>query len=108
MGPPSIGESVTHNELRNCFAMIVAAWPHFKPFPETFSLGERLLAPMDARAVAAAIEQFSLEGREFAPPLGLVAKRAHELTAQVHGEHVPDVHEALSEVYDRISRVGFY
>lgn len=99
---------MTDTELQNCFAMIVAAWPHFKPLPETFTLGERLLAPMDAQAVAAAIEQFSLEGREFAPPLGLVAKRAHELLEHVNGRQVPDAHQAMTEVYDRISRVGIY
>lgn len=99
---------MSRDELRQCFAMIVAAWPHFKPLPETFKLGERLLAPMDGRAVAAAIEQFSLEGREFAPPLGLVARRAHELCAEANGTKVPDAHQAMTEVYDRISRVGFY
>lgn len=99
---------MSRDELRQCFAMIVAAWPHFKPLPETFKLGERLLAPMDARAVAAAIEQFSLEGREFAPPLGLVARRAHELCSEVNGTKVPDAHHAMTEVYDRISRVGIY
>jgi hypothetical protein len=99
---------VTSDQLRQCFAMIVAAWPHYKPLPETFTLGKRLLEPMDARAVAAAIEQFSLEGREFAPPLGLVAKRAHEILARLEHSHVPDAQEAITEVYDRIARVGSY
>lgn len=99
---------MTTEEMHLCFAMVTAAWPHYKPIPETFSLGQRLLGPLDARAVAAAIEQFSLEGREFAPPLGLVARRAHELVAHVRGESVPDAHQALGEVQDRIRRVGSY
>lgn len=96
------------NQLDQCFAAIVAAWPHFKPLPETFALGERLLGPMDPRAVAAAIEQMSLEGREFAPPLGLVARRAHEIMAEITGERVPDADQALAEVFEKISRVGIY
>lgn len=99
---------MTLDELHMCFAMVSAAWPHSKPMPETFALGQRLLSPLDVRAVTAAIEQFSLEGREFAPPLGLVAKRAHELAAKAAGEGIPDPQEALAEVYQRIQRGGFY
>lgn len=95
-------------ELDQCYDAMVALWPHFKPRPTTFALGDRLLGPLDARAVAAAIEQFSLEGREFAPPLGLVARRAHELVTQVRGESVPDAHQALSEVTEWIRKVGVY
>jgi len=99
---------VTVDQLTECFAAIAVLWPHFDAPPATFALGQRLLGPMDARAVAAAIEQLALEGREFAPPLGLVARRAHELVREVHGERVPDAAQALHEVYDRIARVGFY
>lgn len=95
-------------ELDQCYDAMVALWPHYKPVPATFALGERLLGPMDAQAVAAAIEQFSLEGREFAPPLGLVARRAHELLAGVNGTAVPDGHQAIAEVYEWIRKVGVY
>lgn len=99
---------MTRTELDQCYDAMVALWPHFKPVPGTFAMADRLLAPLDARAVAASIEQFSLEGREFAPPLGLVARRAHELTARARGESVPDAQQALGEVQDRIRRVGVY
>jgi hypothetical protein len=99
---------MTRCELDQCYDAMVALWPHYKPVPGTFALGDRLLGPLDARAVAAAIEQFSLEGREFAPPLGLVARRAHELAAGARGESVPDAQQALAEVQDRIHRVGIY
>lgn len=99
---------MTRTELDQCYDAMVALWPHFKPLPATFALGDRLLGPMDARAVAAAIEQFAFEGREFAPPLGLVARRAHELATQVHGRSVPDAHQALGEVTEWIRKVGIY
>lgn len=107
-GVPAQEGRVTRDELDFCYRMVLAAWPHAKPVPETFTLAERLLMPMDARAVAAAIEQFSLDGREFAPTMGQVAKRAQEVIQQVNGTVVPDGQQALSEVYDRIGRCGRY
>ncbi len=99
---------MTVTELDFCYQMVLAAWPHTRPTPATFALAERLLLPLDARTVAAAIEQFSLDGREFAPTMGQVARRAHEVAMQVAGVTVPDGQQALSEVHDRISRVGRY
>lgn len=95
-------------QLDFVYQMVLAAWPASKATPATFVLAERLLLPLDAVAVAAAIEQLSLEGREFAPTMGQVARRAHEVLAEVNGTTVPDGQQALAEVYDQIARVGRY
>jgi hypothetical protein len=99
---------VTREELDQCFATLVAAWPHFDPNPQTFELAERLLMPLPFAVVGAAIAEFALTGREFAPPIGLLARRSHELAAEARGDHLPDADEALTEVYEQLARVGIY
>lgn len=99
---------MTPIELERCIAALLAAWPHSRQTPETFELGEALLGPLPAGAVLGAIATLALEGREFAPPLGLVARRAAELVEEATNGRPPDVEEALREVYEQISRCGYY
>lgn len=99
---------MTEDELDRCMETYMAAWPHTKVLPETLDLAETLIQPLPFEAVMGALAQFSLEGREFAPPLGLLARRAVELVGEANGYHAPDPEEALREVYRTISAVGIY
>ena len=99
---------MTGDELDRCMEVLMSAWPHSRVLPTTLDLAEQLIAPLPFDAVMGALAQFSLEGREFAPPLGLLARRSVELIAETNGYHLPDAEEALREVYAAIAHFGIY
>lgn len=99
---------MTPAELDRCMETMVAAWPHYSPGPDTFRLLERLVGELTFEVVGTAIAEFSLGGREFAPPPGLLAQRCRQLASLGQTGPLPDASEALAEVYERIAREGVY
>lgn len=98
---------MTEAEFIVAMANVSRLWPHFKPVEGTYDAGYRLMGHLSPEAVVAAIDSLALEGRDYAPMAGQIAKRAVELQAAASGDGPPGVDEAWSEVQSEIARVGW-
>lgn len=92
---------MTREEYLAAMALVVSYWPHYKPSPETFKAGERLLLDLPQGPVVAAIDALAVEEPEFAPGAGRIRARAVDLM-----DPVPDEAAAWSEVLAQVSAVG--
>lgn len=70
------------------------------------AMAQRQWSDLESAAVLAAIEVLSAEGREFAPTVGQVSRRARELVELASGARPPDVDEAWGEVRRQIAHRG--
>lgn len=64
-----------------------------------------LLADVDPAAARAALAEHATSGAQFPPPVGVIRRRAFELTQT--GGKAPTVDEAWAEVQRNIARVGW-
>lgn len=93
-------------------AAMSALWPSYR-LPDddrvlevAIGAAQRQWADLHPDAVQAAIAVLAAEGREFAPPVGLVGRRAAELVAEARGQRLPDADEAWAEVRTQVQRRG--
>lgn len=94
---------MTKGEFSRCIELVRRNWPHSAKVwtAEDFEAWEALLLDLDVRQVIAAIQALATDGREFAPPPGLIRRRAIELVAPI-----PDADQAWLEVRKQIQIVG--
>jgi hypothetical protein len=95
---------VNEREYAVVTARVAQFWPHSAWPVATCHGAESLLLDLPARVVVAAVEQLAVEGREFAPPPGLVRQRACVLLA----DPMPDADRALAEVNAAVRNPGAY
>lgn len=94
---------MTKLELKRAMQMVLASWPHAGSgwTPEAIEVWESLFLDLDYAQVLVAVQALAAEGREFAPPPGLIRRRAIELVSPI-----PDADQAWAEVRREIQRVG--
>lgn len=88
--------------------LITRIWPHLPFVDGMWPTWRRLLDDLDAALVIAAVDDLATDGREFAPPPGMVRRRAIEMRTSVSGDGAPDGDQALTEVLAAIRAVGIY
>jgi len=93
-------------EMIKVLSLLSFDWPNFTvPNGDQGALVDawlRLLGDLDASVVLAAVESLANENREFAPPPGVISKRARELSAP----SIPDIDESLAEVLENVRAIG--
>jgi hypothetical protein len=98
---------MTEVEGKRIVALLVAAYPAWKPSEATMQLYERLLRPLEAGLAEAAVLRIIRTPREFAPPVGSICYQAARL-ALPQGEAELSAEEAWAEVTAAIRRHGCY
>jgi hypothetical protein len=100
---------MTDKEIAALLGFCSQWWPNWRP-PEdvrTMILGWRsLLSDIEFDAGYAALSEHATAGSEFPPPVGVIRRRAFELT--VPEGSAPPVDEAWGEVGREIHRVGHF
>ncbi len=66
-------------EAKRITALLIAAYPAWKPSEATMQLYERLLRPLAAALAERVVLEIIRSPREFAPPVGLICDRAARL-----------------------------
>ena len=90
-----------------CVALVSAAFPSWRPTPETVRLYSKFLEPLDPALAERAIMEIIGEPREFAPPIGVIVDRIARLALGHAGPRLlPE--EAWALVQDRIRYRGYY
>jgi hypothetical protein len=111
--PVSVNEgehAVSEVEAKRIIAMLVAAYPAWKPGerrPRCNST-ERLLPPLSAGVAEQAVRQIIRTPREFAAPVGAICDQAARLALGRMGEAALSAEEAWAEVSAQIHRMGSY
>lgn len=95
---------MTEREYTGVITLVSALWLNSAWTADTAKAAESLLLDLDAGLVLAAVEALAAEGREFAPPPGVVRLRATTLAHPA----LPELDQALKEVADAVSSVGIY
>lgn len=95
---------MTEREYTLVIARISALWLNSAWTADTAEAAESLLLDLDAGLVLAAVDALAAEGREFAPPPGVVRLRATTLAHPA----LPDLDQALEEVRAAVAHFGIY
>jgi hypothetical protein len=98
---------MTEIESKRIIALLVAAYPAWKPSEATMQLYERLLRPLEAALGEEAVLQIIRTPREFAPAVGFICYQAARLALQ-RGEVELSAEEAWAEVMAAIRSHGCY
>jgi hypothetical protein len=95
---------VTADEFRHCVALVRVYWAGtFDPTVDVLNAWESLWWDLDAHLVVLAIQSLAGQGERFAPPPGLIRRRALELiTSHSSGD------EAWGQVVSQIAHTGRY
>lgn len=103
---------MNHDEVIGALAEISMLWPNFE-LPSIDAVMDAMIevtlrqwADLSAAEVRAAIDSLCQEGRDFAPPVGAGAARAHESARARRGDGPPGIDEAWGEVRRQIAHRG--
>lgn len=105
---------MNRDECRNVMAAATVLWPHSPIYPAgqaslSVDVWHRILGDLDPEIVDAALVSLSSEGRDHAPAVGVIRKRALELRGALGAPGgVPSAVAAWDEVRTQIGRVGRY
>jgi hypothetical protein len=98
---------MTEVESKRITALLVAAYPAWKPSEATMQLYERLLRPLEVALAEQAVARIIRTPREFAPPVGSICYQAARLALH-RGEGELSAEEAWAEVAGAIRSHGSY
>lgn len=102
---------MTDAEIAQAIAYCRVLWPHSRVADTeqaTVILAWRgLVADLELRHVRAAIDKLAAEGREHAPPPGVIRRIATRFREDSQTGDLPSADEAWAEVLREISRVGY-
>lgn len=95
---------MTKDEFSRCLALVRVYWPNGTKAwtAEAVTAWESLLLHLDVASVAAAIQVIAMDGKEWPPTPGQIAKRTLELT-----QPLPAADEAWKEVRFWVGRIGW-
>jgi hypothetical protein len=93
---------MTESEWLEITADMEDIWPRH-PLPErTIEAWYKLLAPLPASVVAAAVHELALAGREFPPPVGQIYQTA------TRADQLREPFDALAELEQACRKIGAY
>ncbi|HZY58940.1 MAG TPA: hypothetical protein VFE56_04205 [Candidatus Binataceae bacterium] len=95
-------------EAKRITALLIAAYPGWKPSEATMQLYERLLRPFAGALAERAVAEIIRSPREFAPPVGVICDRAARLALERGGEQALGAEEAWAELSAAIRSHGMY
>lgn len=97
---------MTPDQVPDLLALVATYWPSWTMTEgqanATRTAWSRLLSDVPLDAAIAAVDALSCEGDRFAPPVGLIRKRAMQLSSPP----IPDVDQAWAEVMHRAGPGG--
>jgi hypothetical protein len=95
-------------QAKRITALLIAAYPGWKPSEATMQLYERLLRPLAAVLAERAVLEIIRSPRVFAPPVGVICDRAARLALKRGGEQALRAEEAWAELSAAIRSRGIY
>lgn len=91
------------DEYLYLMAKVSASWPHNNITPDTIKFGASLLEDIDADQAMAAVDEYLSDGAQFAPTVGMIRKRAVELSMPLF----PTTDQAWKEVREQVTACGW-
>ena len=98
---------MTNIEASKIVAMLMAAYPNWKPTEDGLRLYAKLLEPFDGELAKGAVMTLLYSPREFAPPVGVIVEAINLEKQRQAGQYL-SAEEAWAEVQEAIHYVGFY